>query len=102
MALWIPSSHCLVMLCCSLLCAAHPYAFCLLVFGVDLQKYSLSNVLSIILHALHTDEEFGKSSVKGIIIIKCSDTDVLVFCVQYSPSMPPWPSGPRRRSLHQY
>jgi hypothetical protein len=30
----------------------------------------------IILHALHADEQFGKSSVKGRIIIKCSDTDV--------------------------
>jgi hypothetical protein len=32
------------------------------------------------LHALHADEQFGKSSVKGRIIIKCSDTDVLVLC----------------------
>jgi hypothetical protein len=30
----------------------------------------------IILHALYADEQFGKSSVKGRIIIKCSDTDV--------------------------
>jgi hypothetical protein len=33
------------------------------------------------------DEEFGKSSVKGRIIIKCSDTDVLVICVHYYPRM---------------
>ena len=41
----------------------------------------------IILHALHADEQFGKSSVKGRIIIKCSDTDVLVLCVHYYPRM---------------
>ena len=41
----------------------------------------------IILHALYADEQFGKSSVKGRIIIKCSDTDVLVLCVHYYPRM---------------
>jgi hypothetical protein len=35
----------------------------------------------IIVHALHADEQFGKSSVKGRIIIKYSDTDVLVLKV---------------------
>ena len=40
-----------------------------------------------ILHALHADEQFGKSSVKGRIIINCSDTDVLVLCVHYYPRM---------------
>jgi hypothetical protein len=34
----------------------------------------------IIWHALYADEQFGKTSVKGRIIIKCSDTDVLVLC----------------------
>jgi putative NIF3 family GTP cyclohydrolase 1 type 2 len=41
----------------------------------------------IILHALYADEQFSKSSVKGRIIIKCSDTDVLVLCVHYYPRM---------------
>jgi hypothetical protein len=38
-------------------------------------------------NALYADEQFGKSSVKGRIIIKCSDTDVLVLCVHYYPRM---------------
>jgi hypothetical protein len=36
---------------------------------------------------LHANEQLGKSSVKGRIIIKCSDTDVLVLSVHYYPRM---------------
>jgi len=41
----------------------------------------------IILHALHADKQFGVSKVRGRIVIKCSDTDVLVLCVHYFPRM---------------
>ncbi|CAG2233318.1 unnamed protein product [Mytilus edulis] len=37
----------------------------------------------IILHALHADKQFGNSNVRGRIVIRCSDTDVLVLCVHY-------------------
>jgi hypothetical protein len=33
------------------------------------------------------NSQFRKSSVKSRIIIKCSDTDVLVLCVHYYPRM---------------
>jgi hypothetical protein len=54
---------------------------------VDLFSIQEEADTRIILHALHADEQFGKSSVKGRIIIKCSDTDVLVLCVHYYPRM---------------
>ena len=50
---------------------------------VDLFSIQEETDTIIILHALYADEQFGKSSVKGRIIIKCSDTDVLVLCVHY-------------------
>ena len=52
---------------------------------VDLFSIQEEADTRIILHALHADEQFGMSSVKGRIIIKCSDTDVLVLCVHYYP-----------------
>jgi hypothetical protein len=54
---------------------------------VDLFSIQEEADTRIILHALHADEQFGKSSVKGRIIIKCSDADVLVLCVHYYPCM---------------
>ena len=54
---------------------------------VDLFSIQEEADTRIILHALHADEQFGKSSVKGRIIIKCSDTDVLVLSVHYYPRM---------------
>jgi hypothetical protein len=44
---------------------------------VDLLSIQEEADTRIILHALHANEQLGKSSVKGRIIIKCSDTDVL-------------------------
>ena len=37
----------------------------------------------IILQSLHADSEFGARNVKGRIVIRCSDTDVLVLCIHY-------------------
>ncbi|KAK3085631.1 hypothetical protein FSP39_006444 [Pinctada imbricata] len=37
----------------------------------------------IILQTLHADSEFGSRNVKGRIVIRCSDTDVLVLCIHY-------------------
>ena len=48
-------------------------------YCVDLFSVQEEADTRIILHALHADEQFGKSSVKGRIIIKCSDTDELVL-----------------------
>ena len=47
---------------------------------VDLLSIQEEADTIIILHAVHANEQLGKSSVKGRIIIKCSDTDVLVLC----------------------
>jgi hypothetical protein len=54
---------------------------------VDLFSIQEEADARIILHALHADEQFGKSSVQGRIIIKSSDSDVLVLCVHYYPRM---------------
>jgi hypothetical protein len=54
---------------------------------VDLFSIQEEADTRIILHALHADEQFGKSSVQGRIIIKSSDSDVLVLCVHYYPRM---------------
>jgi hypothetical protein len=40
----------------------------------------------MILHAIHTDKTFGESGIKGWIIIKSPDTDVLILCIHYFPS----------------
>ena len=37
----------------------------------------------IILHVLDMDEQFGQRNVKGRIVIKSSDTDVMVLCIHY-------------------
>ena len=37
----------------------------------------------MLLHAIHADKVFAESGVKGRIIIKSPDTDVLVLCVHY-------------------
>jgi hypothetical protein len=36
-----------------------------------------------VVHAIHADKVFAESGVKGRIIIKSPDTDVLVLCVHY-------------------
>jgi hypothetical protein len=41
------------------------------------ENYTSHELVYIAYH--HADEQFGKSSVKGRIIIKCSDTDELVL-----------------------
>jgi hypothetical protein len=37
----------------------------------------------MLLHAIHADKVFAESCVKGRIIIKSPDTDVLILCVHY-------------------
>ena len=37
----------------------------------------------MLLHAIHADKVFAESGVKGRIIIKSPDTDVLILCVHY-------------------
>jgi hypothetical protein len=37
----------------------------------------------MLLHAIHADKVFAESCVKGRIIIKSLDTDVLILCVHY-------------------
>ena len=37
----------------------------------------------MLLHAIHADKVFAEFGVKGRIIIKSPDTDVLVLCVHY-------------------
>ncbi|CAG2225273.1 unnamed protein product [Mytilus edulis] len=37
----------------------------------------------ILLHVIHSDKIFQQLSIRGRIIVKCSDTDVLVLCVHY-------------------
>lgn len=41
----------------------------------------------MILHAIHADKTFGESGIKGRIIVKSPDTDVLILCIHYFPSM---------------
>jgi hypothetical protein len=41
----------------------------------------------MILHAIHADKMFGESGIKGWIIVKSPDTDVLILCIHYFPSM---------------
>ena len=41
----------------------------------------------MILHAIHADKVFGVKGIKGRIIMKSPDTDVLIVCVHYFPSM---------------
>ena len=41
----------------------------------------------MILQAIHVDKEFGVKGIKGRIIIKSQDTDVLILYVHYFPSM---------------
>jgi hypothetical protein len=41
----------------------------------------------MILHAIHADKTFGESGIKGQIIVKSPDTDVLILCIHYFPSM---------------
>jgi hypothetical protein len=43
----------------------------------------------MILHAIHADKTFGESGIKGRIIVKSPDTDVLIICIHYFPSMQP-------------
>jgi hypothetical protein len=35
----------------------------------------------MILHAIHADKTFGESGIKGRIIVKSPDTDVLILCI---------------------
>ncbi|CAC5383566.1 unnamed protein product [Mytilus coruscus] len=37
----------------------------------------------ILLHVIHSDKIFQQLNIRGLIIVKCSDTDVLVLCVHY-------------------
>ncbi|CAG2215718.1 unnamed protein product [Mytilus edulis] len=37
----------------------------------------------ILLHVIHSDKIFQQLNIRGRIIVKCSDTDVLVLCVHY-------------------
>ena len=37
----------------------------------------------ILLHVIHSDKIFQPLNIRGRIIVKCSDTDVLVLCVHY-------------------
>ena len=41
----------------------------------------------MLLHVIHTDRMFGEKRTKGRIIVKSPDTDVLVLCVHYIPSL---------------
>ena len=41
----------------------------------------------MILHAIHADKMFGESGIKGQIIVKSPDTDFLILCIRYFPSM---------------
>jgi hypothetical protein len=41
----------------------------------------------MLLHAIHADARFGDMNVKGRIIIKSPDTDVLLLCIHFFPSM---------------
>jgi hypothetical protein len=41
----------------------------------------------MLLHVIHTDRIFGEKRTKGRIIVKSPDTDVLVLCVHYFPSL---------------
>jgi hypothetical protein len=41
----------------------------------------------MLLHVIHADRIFGEKRTKGRIIVKSSDTDVLVLCVHYFPSL---------------
>jgi hypothetical protein len=41
----------------------------------------------MILHAIHADKTFGESGIKGRIIVKSPDTDVLILRIHYFPSM---------------
>ena len=41
----------------------------------------------MILHAIHADKTFGESGIKGRIIVKSTDTDVLILCIHYFHSM---------------
>ena len=45
--------------------------------------------IRMILHAIFADQKFKEQKVKGRIdiIIKCSDTDVLVVCVHFFPKL---------------
>jgi hypothetical protein len=44
-------------------------------------------VTRMLLHAIHADTRFGDMNVKGRIIIKSPDTDVLLLCIHFFPSM---------------
>jgi hypothetical protein len=39
----------------------------------------------MLLHAIHADTRFGDMNVKGCIIIKSPDTDVLLLCIHFFP-----------------
>ena len=41
----------------------------------------------MILHAIHADKTFGESGIKGRVIVKSPDTDFLILCIHYFPSM---------------
>jgi hypothetical protein len=41
----------------------------------------------MILHAIHAEKTFGESGIKSRIIVKSPDTDVLILCIHYFPSM---------------
>ena len=41
----------------------------------------------LLLHAIHADTRFGDMNVKGRILIKSPDTDVLLLCIHFFPSM---------------
>jgi hypothetical protein len=41
----------------------------------------------MLLHAIHANTRFGDMNVKGRIIIKSPDTDVLFLCIHFFPSM---------------
>jgi hypothetical protein len=41
----------------------------------------------MIIHAIHADKTLGESGIKGRIIVKSPDTDILILCIHYFPSM---------------
>ena len=41
----------------------------------------------MLLHVIHTDGMFGEKRTKVLISVKSPDTDVLVLCVHYFPSL---------------
>jgi hypothetical protein len=77
----------------------HPGKFCIfLVLLIIARKSAVSDCQELyctheeadtrmILHAIHAEKTFGESGIKSRIIVKSPDTDVLILCIHYFPSM---------------